>query len=254
MKDWNVYNLRMNAALQEKLFFLKHIDINKYDLIVDFGCATGELLRAIQTHVRGETRLMGYDVSERMIEAANMQNNSKIIFTEQWDRIDMARRQSARSLIIFSSVLHEVGEKEQSQLIDTVMPLFTTIVVRDMKRPLNNEPISNTTRKRILKQVAPWQGEMFESRWGRIEDKYGLYRFFLMNEFVENFENEVEEDYFSVEWSNITWTLEMTHDEILCRGYTLPYRKEQVKKRFNHVMQDVTHLLLIFTKKTPKNV
>ena len=118
-----------------------------------------------------------------------------------------------------------------------------------MKRPLNNEPISNVTRKRILKQVAPWQAKMFEERWGRIDNKEKMYRFFLMNEFVENFETEVEEDYFGVDWTGMTWIFEDSgFIPLVESSYTLPYRKQQVKRRFNHSMQDITHRRVVWVR------
>lgn len=40
----------MSKSLNDKLFFLKEIDINSYDVIVDFGCAEGALLEAQSTH------------------------------------------------------------------------------------------------------------------------------------------------------------------------------------------------------------
>ena len=76
-----------------------------------------------------------------------------------------------------------------------------------------------------------------------------MYRFFLMNEFVENFESEVEEDYFSVPWSEITWALEENGFKLVDGlSYTLPYRYQQVKKRFNHAMQDITHRRVVYVK------
>jgi hypothetical protein len=93
------------------------------------------------------------------------------------------------------------------------------------------------------------QAKQFEKKWGKIVDKIGMYRFFLMNEFVENFETEVEEDYFSVLWSEIAWYLEEKYSAIYEQSYTLPYRKQQVKKRFNHVMHDITHRKVIYVRK-----
>ena len=259
MKDLNIYNLRMVAAMQDKLFFVNKIDLKEYDLIVDFGCATGELLRSLMPFVcqpgGKHVQMVGFDTNEDMISIARHNvlgefENIEVDLCTNFDsllwHLDDPHK---KSLIIFSSVLHEIPDHEQRKIMNTIMPKFTTVVIRDMKRPSNNEPISNITRKRVLAQVAPWQVQMFESRWGKIRDKENLYRFFLMNEFVENFETEVEEDYFSVLWTDIHWRLEKDYDLAYECSFLLPYRKQQVKKRFSHVMHDITHRKVIYTRK-----
>ena len=253
MKDFNIYKLNLHKAMEEKMFFLEYINPNDYDFIIDFGCGTGELLRLVRPQVDlNRTRLIGFDTSVEMIDYANNYERDiwkSIDFISDIDelRTTLAYAQGGK-LIIFSSVLHEMTPEQQGVAME-LMTICDAVVIRDMKRPLNNEPISNTTRERIISQVAPWQVDLFESRWGRIEDKEQMYRFFLMNEFVENFESEVEEDYFSVPWSEITWTLS-EHDFVPLYelSYTLPYRRQQVKKRFNHIMQDITHRKIIYVK------
>lgn len=258
MKDFNTYNLNLSRSLEDKLFFLKKIDLESYDLIVDYGCATGDLLRKIEClyhDKKPDIQYIGYDINEEMINVARDNTITKnILFTDEWEMVELKLNSSfpfvlRKSLIIFSSVLHEVGHDKQLEIMQNIMPMFDTVVIRDMKRPLNNEPISNITRKRCLKQVAPWQAEMFEKKWGKIKDKENLYRFFLMNEFVNNFEKEVEEDYFSVLWSEIEWILkDHGFKTQYVQSFILPYRRKQVKKRFNHTMHDITHRKAIYVK------
>lgn len=254
MKDLNGYILRLDNALKEKLFFVDKINLYEYDLIIDFGCATGTLLNEISLIAKhAGVKLVGYDCSEDMLTRAKTLH-PHLLFTSSFDQLIMWMLHACKPLVIFSSVLHEIPVSNDSAWKDIyeVMQHAHTVVVRDMKRPSNNEPISNITRKRVLSQVAPWQAEMFESKWGKIADKENLYRFFLMNEFVDNFETEVEEDYFNVPWSEIAWKLEVTHNTLYERSYVLPYRKAQVKKRFNHVLNDITHREIILQKK--KNI
>lgn len=256
MKDFNIYNLRMASAMNDKLFFLQHINLREYDLIVDFGCATGSLINQLIpcTSKDKKVQIVGFDINEEMLAHARRSVYGEgecfeVDFCSDLESVNWHLEQPhQKTMIIFSSVLHEVPVYEQLKLI-SLMKKFTTVVIRDMKRPLNNEPVSNRTRKRVLAQVAPWQAQMFESRWGKIRDKETLYRFFLMNEFIENFDTEVEEDYFSVLWSEIAWCLELESDVVYESSFTLPYRKQQVKKRFNHVMHDITHRKVIYTKR-----
>lgn len=261
MKNFNEYNLNLAKSIDEKMFFVKELKLEEYDLIVDFGCATGELIKRLDyiglKTLNNKVNLIGYDLSKEMIEEAQKSSvSNNVIFTSDWEEIfeKVETGRYKKTMIIFSSVLHEIEEQAQKEVIESIMPMFDTIVIRDMKRPLNNEPISNETRKRCLKQVASWQAEIFEEKWGKITDKENLYRFFLMNEFVENFETEVEEDYFSVMWSEIEWYLKgKGYETKYVQSYTLPYRKKQVSKRFNHDMQDITHRKVIYDRKNAEN-
>lgn len=249
MKDLNIYKLRLSQSMKDKLFFLDKVDINSYDFILDFGCGTGELLNAIRGCGVAPEKLFGIDTNAEMINHA-LVTYPHINFMSNLESLENLLQKSKKSMVIFSSVLHEIDQHTQRKLMHTVMTKFDTVVIRDMKQPTNNEPISNRTRKRVLEQVAPWQANMFEAKWGKIVDKYGLYRFFLMNEFVENFETEVEEDYFGVLWGEIVWALEDAGFEaVYSNAFTLPYRKQQVKKRFNHDMNDITHKKIIYMKR-----
>lgn len=257
MRNFNEYQLNLEKSLKQKLFFLDKINIAEYDLIVDYGCETGIVLNEIKKRtdklistnkLSTNPTLIGYDYNYEMIHLCK-EKYEDILFTYNQDQIRTNLNNYKKKLIIFSSVLHEMKDSEQLEAIEFIMPLFDTVVIRDMKRPINNEPISNITRRRILSKVPKWQAKKFEKKWGKIVDKIGMYRFFLMNEFVDNFDTEVEEDYFCVKWSHIEWTLEdKNFKPLYVSSYTLPYRKKQVQKVFKHNMNDITHREAIYMK------
>ena len=71
MKNLNSYIRRLEKGMEDKLFFLPHLDMNEYDVIVEFGCANGRLLRRIQPVVdRTITTLVGFDKNEDILEIA----------------------------------------------------------------------------------------------------------------------------------------------------------------------------------------
>ena len=84
---------------------------------------------------------------------------------------------------------------------------------------------------------------------GRIDNKKTLYRFLLMYTYLDNWDNEINEDYFSTPWSEINWALEKDYDVIYLNSYTLEYKKDAIAKMFDHHMKDITHHQVIYTKK-----
>ena len=228
MKNLNGYIKKLEKGMEDKLFFLRHIDMNEYSLVVEFGCANGRLLRRIESVTdKNITKLVGFDINEEIIMIA------KNISPE----------------ITFSSVWHEISQ-EYYETIFNEMKKFTTIVIRDMKAPIKGaEPIDAPTRDRIKKMVPEWQFNEFEEKWGRIDNKKTLYRFLLMYTYLDNWDNEINEDYFSTPWSEINWALEKDYDVIYLNSYTLEYKKDAIAKMFDHHMKDITHHQVIYTKK-----
>lgn len=250
MRNLNSYIRKLEKGMEDKLFFLKYIDISEYSLIVEFGCANGRLLRRIEPVVHlDETKLVGFDINEEILDIAR--NISKeMTFTSNWDEVlEMLKVTPKKSLIIFSSVWHEIDKKYNETLFEE-MKKFTTIVIRDIKAPVQSaEPIDEPTRERIAKRVPEWQFKEFENKWGRIDNKEKLYRFLLMYTYLDNWDNEINEDYFSTPWAEIDWNLEEEYDKVYSSSYTLEYKKEQIEKYFQHTMKDITHHQVVYTRK-----
>lgn len=250
MKNLNSYIRKLEKGMEDKLFFLKHIDISDYSLIVEFGCANGRLLRRIEPVVDMKNiKLVGFDINEEILDIARNISH-EMTFTSNWEEVvEMLKHTSKKSLIIFSSVWHEIDPKYYDSIFSK-MKEFTTIVIRDMKAPISgSEPIDEPTRERISKRVSEWQFKEFEEKWGRIDDKEKLYRFLLMYTYIDNWDIEVNEDYFSTPWAEINWNLEEEYNKIFSNSYTLEYKKEQIEKFFSHTMKDITHHQVIYTKK-----
>lgn len=250
MKSLNSYIRKLEKGVEDKLFFLKHIDISEYSLIVEFGCANGRLLRRIEPVVDLQsTKLVGFDINEEILDIAK-NISREMTFTSNWKEIEeMLKQTPKKSLILFSSVWHEIDPKYNEDIVSK-MKAFTTIVIRDMKEPIfGSEPIDEPTRQRIAKRVPEWQFHEFEEKWGRIDNKKTLYRFLLMYTYVDNWDVEVNEDYFSTPWAEIDWDLEKEYDRVFSHSYALQYKKEQIEKIFSHTMKDITHHQVIYTKK-----
>ena len=84
---------------------------------------------------------------------------------------------------------------------------------------------------------------------GRIDNKTKLYRFFLMYTYIDNWDVEINEDYFSTPWDEISWNLENEYDTVFSSSYTLESKKEEIQRVFGHQMKDITHHQVIYTRK-----
>lgn len=250
MKNLNGYIRKLEKGMEDKLFFLKHLDIDEFSLIVEFGCANGRLLRRIEPVInKKSTTLVGFDINEEILEIAkNISPEMK--FTSKWDDVlNLLNKTKGKSLIIFSSVWHEIDPSYYDKIFNE-MKKFSAIVIRDMKAPIqSSEPIDAPTRERIKKRVPEWQFNEFEEKWGRIDNKKNLYRFLLMYTYLDNWDNEINEDYFSTPWTEINWALEKDFSVIFLNSYTLEYKKEEIARIFNHNMRDITHHQVIYVKK-----
>jgi trans-aconitate methyltransferase len=101
MNNYEGYLKGMEKSMQEKLFFLEYIDLNSYDLIIDFGCASGDLIERLR--VVTSTKIVGIEKDAYM---QNILSQRQI----QWkpNLNELGNLKGKKVLIIFSSVLHEI--------------------------------------------------------------------------------------------------------------------------------------------------
>ena len=130
--DLNVYLGRMQKSVFDKLFFLDKV-FEPFDNIVDFGCANGELIKAISLFFGDDYNYYGYDISEPMIEAARS-NAPFASFCTDWSELDIPFE---KSLINISSTIHEIysycAAAQIEEFWDRVFKSgFKYIAIRDM--------------------------------------------------------------------------------------------------------------------------
>ena len=76
-----------------------------------------------------------------------------------------------------------------------------------------------------------------------------LYHLLLKYTYTQNWDSEVEENYFSVPWSDIENLIKINNFSVLYdRKYTLPFKYKEVLKNFNFELRYPIHRNLIFCK------
>ncbi len=82
--DLNIYLTRMQKSILDKMFFIDKV-FEPFTHILDFGCANGELIKALQA-MCDEYTYVGYDISKEMIEAAR-KNVPTASFYSEWSAL-----------------------------------------------------------------------------------------------------------------------------------------------------------------------
>lgn len=243
-----LYYERMQNALEEKLWFKYHLNLNDYDLIIDFGCADGTLLKAISKST--SALCLGYDKKLYKVE-----NTEKINFTTSWSMVLGCLKSYRKTLVIFSSVLHEMNHSEiNSKFEDLLMYGINTIVIRDMHFESGSD-FMTIFDKKIFKEN-PYYEKIFKKKlwWNESSGRELTWQklwteFLLKYPYVENFERESKEEYFSTPFIHIEEICNRAGLKTkFCLNYTNKFIQERVKKDLSITLEHKTHRLLILRK------
>lgn len=263
-----IYNSRMDASIEDKLWFNDKVDA---DIYIDFGCANGNLLKHLayihNKQNKTPKQYIGYDINEEMIKKAeqNCHRYNGINFTNNINKIkDYCHLiKNKKICLILSSVMHEIysySTEEEifqfwSDIKYTICPDY--IVIRDMCHGVNTMIkqcyelyLNNYVDDMIHKVKAKANNEQisdFEYNWGKICSIKNLTHFLLKYRYVENWDREVKENYLPIPTFTIKSILStlyhVTHEEYYC----LPYLKNQFKKDFDIDFIGYTHYKMMFS-------
>ncbi len=253
IKNIEGYNISMQKALDDKLYFLEYLkDIDTFE---DFGCADGTILKAVKEHYP-EMKLVGVDMNELMLEKCKEKLPDASL-------IQRLTPQGGNNILLsralnLSSVLHEVYSYGTAESISafwkSIMSAdYKYIFVRDMIFHNSDyslvDPIAN---RAFVKNADQKQIKDFTFVWGPITTKKDMNHFLLKYRYKENWEREVKEQYL---WFTPEQLIEMFAGQYECvflKSYILPFHKYIVKKDMGINLSEDTHIQAVF-KKIEKN-
>lgn len=267
-----IYNKRMDASIEDKLWFLSQNIVA--DIYVDFGCANGNMLRHMYYQDPGKVYI-GYDNNLDMLSIAKeycKDTTIKFIYNFKNIRRYIDQKHPEKKVcLILSSVLHEVYSyakdedeiKEFWKMIkEDLNPDY--IVIRDMtwweydpdyyfrKFPYLNHELLVTMQDEhcnTVKSMANQEQVMdFEKIHGPIDCYKRLTHFLLKYKYVENWDREVNENYFSYNPDDIISEVEDSYEAVYMKKYHLPYLHDQFKKDFNIDFMGYTHYNMFLKK------
>jgi hypothetical protein len=248
ISDLDIYLTRMQRSILDKMFFIDKV-FEPFEYILDFGCANGELIKAMKP-MFPDYRYIGYDISPEMIDAA-CKNVSDAQFYDNWDRIDIPFDES---LINISSTIHEVysygGENDIELFWNRVFGSgFKYVTIRDMMfSQAENIPVRQEQLEAIRNSIyAEWL-ESFENIWGNITNQCQLVHFLLKYKYTQNWDREVHENYFPVFTEDLMKRIPNSYRLVYKDVFTLPYTSWQIRKDFGLELTEHTHIKLILEK------
>lgn len=253
IKDYDAYTHRMDLSMMDKLFFVDKIDP---DLVVDFGCATGTLLKNLKA-LNPSLRVIGYDSDPNMAK----HGVGNVSITPDWEFIQSiptsyGGKDVHRPALILSSVIHEVCHYGSKVDIDAFWSKvfesgFHYIVIRDMvpSRSVDRVSCINDVKKLYHKFLGSKALTDFERIWGSIENNRNLVHFLLKYRYLEpNWEREVRENYIPVAREDLLAKIPLEYDVVFHEHYVLPYILQNVRDETGIELKDPTHLKLILRK------
>ena len=133
MKDEKGYLERMEKSMQEKLFFIEHIDLNN-KIVIDFGCADGTLVRNLKSFGYKDTLWLGVEANDTFRDQADeVLNYSFSNLLELYKFMRTRKEIDTREVILItSSVLHECGCTLQYDLVNFARLYCNYWAIRDM--------------------------------------------------------------------------------------------------------------------------
>lgn len=259
------YNINMSKSMKDKLFFLSELKDDLPDVIVDFGCADGELLKQIFA-INPNIQLLGYDCNVNEIKKAR-KNFPEVyysgqechFFTIDWncvvDNIKYWRNENKKIALVLSSVIHEVYSYCSADVIEQHWNLwknlgFEYIIVRDMAFSTHFVPTKYEDVIKIRQKADPKTLALFEEYCGSIDfNEHNLMTFLLKyryNYSTENFIRELAENYTPLSGINLVKKFASPKYSLIhYEHYTLPFLKDQVMKDFGVILKNNTHVKMI---------
>lgn len=248
--DLSIYLHRMQKSVLDKMFFIDKV-FEPFSTIVDFGCANGELIKALQAFF-GEYTYIGYDLSHEMIEAAKENVKEAAFFTE-WDKIDT---DFSDSLINISSTIHEVYSYSAPEDVELFWKRvfesgFKYITIRDMM--LAEDALAPADPRDLEKIRTNFkfrrQLEEYESIWGPVQTKKDLVHYLLKYSYTQNWDREVRENYVPLTLEDLHARIPTNYEITYETHFILPYTAWQIKRDFDIDLTIPTHIKIILKRK-----
>lgn len=247
IQKYERYITRMSKSMPDKLFWVNKV---APDIIVDFGCANGELLRQIASTF--DCHLVGYDMDETMLLSAK---DVDAYFTDDWEEVKEIVKEYERPLLILSSVIHEVYSYSSDEGVlkfwaNVFDNSWKWISIRDMIYDHRCEnDYDHDAYTKVLQHGDKNAIKMFEENWGPLNSNYkNLIHFLLKYRYDNNFDREMPENYLPLSLFDLGQLIPPNYKSIYSEHEVLPWIFQKVKEDFDIEIKYPTHMKLIIER------
>ena len=238
----------MEKSCLDKLFFMDKL-YDPVHTILDFGCANGVLIQAMQL-VHPQCKYIGYDISREMLDMAQALVPDGI-FLQNWEDIQCDPKST---LLNISSTIHEVyAYGDQASVATFWERVFGTgfhyIAIRDM---MLTEALPETVTEDELKKVRrlfPEKLAEYESIWGSVAQRKNFIHSLLKYRYTENWDREVRENYIPLPAERLLAMVPEDYEILYSEHYILPYIRQHILHDSGIDLRDATHFKLLLRKK-----
>lgn len=250
MKDFTGYVKRLEAAEKEKLFWLDKIDFSSIDYFIDFGAGSGICGKAVLENFP-HIKVIFYDKDKKMrnllLEKFADYKNAVIEDDVALLR-DAALFVNNQYAICFSSVLHEIDDELYYNLIiKHLIKASKYTIIRDMY--YGGETYSISDIEKIVKLSDDFRYKsFFDNKTKNIGNDKFITEYLLKYFYIENWETELKENYFSTPWNKIKTIAQNNFTIILDCRYTIPFITNRIKNQFDIDLHCPTHRNLILKR------
>ena len=153
MKDSRGYLERMEKSMREKLFFLEHIDLND-KIIIDFGAANGALAKEIMNIYPTNMTYFCVESNEEFFKECEILKVLGVHIVHDLTEVEMwlkNNKDNREAVLICSSVMHELTQKMQRNVVRFSREYCDYMIVRDMFYEYNSIP--DEREKDILEKI-----------------------------------------------------------------------------------------------------
>ena len=256
IQDIDLYISSMSKSMTDKMFFMDMIP--NIGLIVDYGCADGELIKTCN-EIDSDISYVGYDIDQDMVAIANNNIGDIGFVTDKWDRCVPRSLKESNSVLVLSSVIHEVysygAPDDIHQFWKRVFCSgFDYIVIRDLVPDSSIDRMSHPyDYYNITKNSDRWMIKSFEKVWGSLSNNKNLIHYLMKYRYEKNWDREVCENYFPIYKNDLLNLIPDSYKVNYYDHYILPYVKDTIKNDMGVNLVDNTHVKLII-KRSTKNV
>lgn len=250
IKNYDVYTNGLRKSIIDKLFFVNIV--NNCSCYLDFGCGDGSLIYYM-AKAFPDYKYIGYDCNLKMVELGRekIKNLPNAIITSDLN-IALSECIGRDTCLILNSVIHEIYSYSNPDEFWNVVfnSGFRGIVIRDMIP--QNSICSETDRLDIVKAaivIPDYIYKTFINRWGSLLCNREFYHLLLKYRYVENWDREVNENYFPILYDDLIDLIPNKYKVIYSENFVVPFIRDKVLQDLDITMKYNTHTKLVLSLK-----